>query len=329
MDKTNFALFVDLENVGGKASTLSHIIEKVKIRGNILIARVYGYTDAHAELKEMLLSNTFSVVPSIRWGKAQKNNLDIQLVIDALEVAYKNELIDCFCIVSGDSDYTPLVGKLKSLGKTVLGISRSEVASGIFISACNEFIFLESVTTKQPADQGKRRTEEASAFNSTDELVKLVETALTEQADEEGWIYASELKNIILRLRPEFNEKNFGYSSFGKLITHLQDKYATIRVETDHYSLMVRLAAEQKAAPQVTRENWVDTFRNVLKRYKDEGFDRVNPSVLKSAIQTEFPDFDERDIGCKRFSDVLKKLEKDGFLALEMNEQHDMLVRII
>ena len=79
-----------------------------------------------------MLSNTFYVVPSLRWGYNQKNNQDIQLVIDALEVAYKNELIDCFCIVSGDSDYTPLVGKLKSMGKYVLGISRSEVASKIF-----------------------------------------------------------------------------------------------------------------------------------------------------------------------------------------------------
>ena len=75
------------------------------------------------------MSNTFDVVPSLRHGVAQKNNADILLVLDAMEVAYTNPLIDSFCIVSGDSDYTPLVGKLKSMGKYVLGISRSEVAS--------------------------------------------------------------------------------------------------------------------------------------------------------------------------------------------------------
>ena len=82
------------------------------------------------------------VVPSLRYGAAQKNNADIQLVIDALKTADRNPLIHSFCIVSGDSDYVPLVGTLKSMGKFVLGISRSEVASTIFINACNEFQFM-------------------------------------------------------------------------------------------------------------------------------------------------------------------------------------------
>ena len=108
-------------------------------------------------MKEILLSNTFTVVPSLRYGIAQKNNADIQLVIDALSVAYSNELIDSFCIVSGDSDYTPLVGTLKSMGKFVLGISRSEVASHIFINACNEFQFLESVGGRAAASSPKKQ----------------------------------------------------------------------------------------------------------------------------------------------------------------------------
>ena len=121
MGKSNFAVFVDLENAGGKESMLRSIIEKVKIRGDILLGKVYGYTDRYSDLKECLLSNTFSVVPSLRYGKCQKNNLDIQLVIDAMEVAYTNPLIDSFCIVSGDSDYTPLVGRLKSHGQDGAG----------------------------------------------------------------------------------------------------------------------------------------------------------------------------------------------------------------
>ena len=132
---SKFALFVDLENCGAKVSTLLNVLEKVKIRGDILLGKVYGYTDRYSDLKEVLLSNTFTVVPSLRYGISQKNNADILLVIDALEVAYTNPLIDSFCIVSGDSDYTPLVGRLKSMGKFVLGISRSEAASTIFINA--------------------------------------------------------------------------------------------------------------------------------------------------------------------------------------------------
>ena len=110
-------MFVDLENCGAKVATLNSILEKVKIRGDILLGKVYGYSDRFGDLTEVLLSNTFTVVPSLRYGVAQKNNADIHLVIDALEVAYTNPLIDSFCIVSGDSDYVPLVGKLKSMGK--------------------------------------------------------------------------------------------------------------------------------------------------------------------------------------------------------------------
>ena len=154
---SKFALFVDLENCGAKVSTLLNVLEKVKIRGDILLGKVYGYTDRYSDLKEVLLSNTFTVVPSLRYGISQKNNADILLVIDALEVAFTNPLIDSFCIVSGDSDYTPLVGRLKSMGKFVLGISRSEAASTIFINACNEFQFLENVGPRIRKETGKKK----------------------------------------------------------------------------------------------------------------------------------------------------------------------------
>ena len=171
------------------------------------------------------MSNTFNVLPSIRYGVNQKNNLDIQLVIDALEVAYTNPLIDCFCIVSGDSDYTPLVGKLKSMGKFVLGISRSEVASNIFIKACNEFIFLETVTTGKRDNQQK----EDDSISSQKELVEVVKKIIEDQADADGTMFVSELKTL-LRLKPDFNEKNYGYNSFGRLLTNLENKYGVIRL---------------------------------------------------------------------------------------------------
>lgn len=239
MTTSRFALFVDLENCGAKAATLNNILEKVKIRGDILLGKVYGYTDRFSDLKEILLSNTFSVVPSIRHGCAQKNNADILLVIDALEVAYTNPLIDSFCIVSGDSDYTPLVGKLKSMGKFVLGISRSEVASNIFINACNEFQFLETVSSSSGS---KSRQQKQSKNEPLDEagLNKLVESILTEQSDE-GEMYASELKGTLLRLRPDFNEKAYGCSTFGKLLDKLCTRFNTIHVKNDNYNVFVSL----------------------------------------------------------------------------------------
>lgn len=330
MSTSRFALFVDLENCGAKVATLNNILEKVKIRGDILLGKVYGYTDRFSDLKEILLSNTFTVVPSLRHGVAQKNNADILLVLDALEVAYTNPLIDSFCIVSGDSDYTPLVGRLKSMGKFVLGISRSEVASSIFINACNEFQFLESVSS---VSRDKRNKQKQSKDEPLDDagLNKLLEGILSEQTDEDE-MYASELKGVLLRLRPDFNEKAFGCASFGKLLNKLSAKFGSIRVKNDNYNVLVSLnadAPEEGKISQLTQENWRNAFTEQLQHYKDDGFERINPSILKADIQAAYPDYSERAIGFKRFSDVLRQMEKDGLLKLEMDGQKNMLIKML
>ena len=326
MEKRNYAVFIDLENTGGNVNTLKKVIEKVKIRGDILIGKVYGYQECFSGLKETLLSNTFNVLPSIRYGVNQKNNLDIQLVIDALEVAYTNPLIDCFCIVSGDSDYTPLVGKLKSMGKFVLGISRSEVASNIFIKACNEFIFLETVTT------GKRDNlqKEDDSISSQKELMEVVKKIIDDQADTDGTMFVSELKKTLLRLKPDFNEKNYGYNSFGRLLTNLENKYGVIRLFGEYNSLKVKLNAENATKTgEINRINWAAIFQEKLDEFKQNGFRRVNPSIIKAEIQNDYPDFDERQIGFKKFSDIMKRLEKDNKISIEFNEAKTMLIKIL
>ena len=329
-----FALFVDLENCGAKVATLNSILEKVKMRGDILMGKVYGYTDKFSDLKEVLLSNTFTVVPSLRYGIAQKNNADILLVIDALEVAYTNELIDSFCIVSGDSDYVPLVGRLKSMGKFVLGISRSEAASNIFINACNEFQFLESVggraaASKSSKRQGRQNAAASEEMKGEAEINKLICSILEESSDADE-MYASELKGVLLRLRPDFNEKAYGCATFYKLLTRLASRYGDIHVTNDNFNVMVSLESmNDEAVPQLTRENWREGFAAQLQAYKEGGFDRVNPSILKADILTTYPDFNERTIGFKRFSDVMKQLEKDGLLVIEMDDQRTMLIKLL
>ena len=331
LNLSKFAVFVDLENCGAKVETLNSILEKVKIRGDILLGKVYGYTDKFSDLKPVLLSNTFTVVPSLRYGISQKNNADIQLVVDALEVAYKNDLIDSFCIVSGDSDYTPLVGRLKAMGKFVLGISRSEAASTIFINACNEFQFLESVRkskVEKPRKQKQAVNNEEAADES--ELNKLLTTVLEEHNDE---MYASELKGVLLRLRPDFNEKSYGCASFYKLLTKLAGRFGDLRVFNDNYNVTVSLTSgdsteSEEAIPQLTRDNWKEAFKAQLQAYKEGGFERVNPSILKADIITSYPNFNERAIGFKRFSDVMKQLEKDGIITVEMDEQKTMLIKL-
>ena len=332
-----FAVFVDLENCGAKEATLASIIEKVKMRGDILLGRVYGYTDRFSDLKQILLSNTFSVVPSIRYGYAQKNNADIQLVVDALEVAYTNPLIDSFCIVSGDSDYMPLVGRLKAMGKYVLGISRSEAASNIFINACNEFQFLESMgsrpapRTKQ-ANRGKQKVAAAAGDDMDLAALNKLLCDVFDEHDDTDEMYASELKGVLTRLRPDFNEKTYGCATFYKLLQKLAAKFGDLRVTNDNFNVMVSLAATPDAPEeqvQLTRENWRDAFEAQLNAYKEGGFDRINPSILKADILTTYPDFNERAIGFKRFSEVMKQLEKDGLVKVEMDEENTMMIKLL
>ena len=284
------------------------------------------------EIKELLLSNTFTVVPSIRYGISQKNNADILLVVDALEVAYTNPLIDSFCIVSGDSDYTPLVGRLKAMGKFVLGISRSEVASSIFINACNEFQFLESVKSTSRSARTRRSGKSGSADEPADlsALGKVIESILTEQADEDG-MFASELKGVLLRLQPDFNEKAYGCATFGKLLNKLAQEEKTINVKSDNFNVVVslNLDAPGRSSPQISAANWKQAFQEQLDHYKDDGFERINPSILKADIQAAYPDFQEKSIGFKRFSDLLKELERSGILKLDVDEQKNLLVRIV
>ena len=228
----------------------------------------------------------------------------------------------------------PLVGTLKSLGKFVLGISRSEVASSIFINACNEFQFLETVgvSPRRPVRTKNRRSVLETEPDDEDALCKLIEGILSEAEEDE--MYASELKGVLLRLRPQFNEKTYGCGTFGKLLSKLSSKYGTFRMRNDSYNVMVSLVPDQSGSSQpeaspLTNENWQAAFSAQLQRYKDDGFERINPSILKADITSAYPDFSEKSIGFRRFSDILKQLEKDGYLKLEMDSQRNMLVKML
>ena len=155
--------------------------------------------------------------------------------------------------------------------------------------------------------------------------------SMVQQTDEDE-MYASELKGVLLRLRPDFNEKSFGCASFGKLLNKLSAKFGTIRVKNENNNVYVSLnadAPEEAGGKKLNADNWRTAFTEQLQHYKDDGFERINPSILKADVQAAYPDFSERAIGFKRFSDVLKQMEKDRLLTLEMDEQKNMLIKML
>ena len=218
------------------------------------------------------------------------------------------------------------------MGKFVLGISRSEVASKIFINACSEFVFLESVSAPQRTKTARTANEPAET-GDIHELTDIILSILEEQGDADDMMFASELKNTLVRLRPDFSERAYGFVTFGKLIADIAQKTGSIRLSDNNNILRVGLAAgheESKLTPMlVTKDNWIDVFSDLLEDFKADGFERLNPSVIKETLQNEYPEFSERELGFKKFSDVLKRLEKEKKLKIEFDESHSMLVKIL
>ena len=138
--------------------------------------------------------------------------------------------------------------------------------------------------------------------------------------------------HIKIDRRPDFNEKAYGCATFYRLLMKLANRFGDLRVKNDNFDVMVGLSnsgENTESIPQLTRDNWKDAFAAQIKAYKDGGFERVNPSILKADIITAYPDFNERAIGFKRFSDVMKQLEKDGLVVVEMDEQNTMLIKLL
>jgi hypothetical protein len=160
--------------------------------------------------------------------------------------------------------------------------------------------------------------------------VEVVKKIIEDQADADGTMFVSELKKTLLRLKPDFNEKNYGYNSFGRLLTNLENKYGVIRLFGEYNSLKVKLNAENPTKTgEINRVNWAAIFQEKLDEFKQNGFRRVNPSIIKAEIQNDYPDFDERQIGFKKFSDIMKRLEKDNKISIEFNEAKTMLIKIL
>ncbi|MEG2481415.1 MAG: OST-HTH/LOTUS domain-containing protein, partial [Clostridia bacterium] len=117
--------------------------------------------------------------------------------------------------------------------------------------------------------------------------------------------------------------------TFLKVLDKLVKQYGTLRIRNDNFNVMVAIGQGVKETPaHLNKENWRDTVREQLQRYKEDGFERINPSILKADIQANYPDFSEKALGFKRFSDMLKALEKDGLLTVELDEQKTMLIKV-
>lgn len=217
------AVFLDFENLAmgferGKAQktfdvhkVLERLVEKGKILAKIGYADWSRFTDYKAQLHEA----AFELIDIPRRNRTGKNSADIRLCVDAMDLSYAKEHIDTFVIVSGDSDFSPLVSKLKENGKYVIGLAMEGSASSLLVDNCDEFIFyeeLDQVATRPPQLTQQLSKEKRTVFQL------LIESVIALMRENRGVIYSSMVKDTMKRKRPSFNEARYGYRAFSDLL---------------------------------------------------------------------------------------------------------------
>ncbi len=234
--ETNLALFIDFDNVAlgardaGQRFDIKLLIQRILEKGKIIVKKAYAdwhyYKDHMSALHEAAIELIEIPMPKI----SGKNSADIKLVVDAMDLCYSKDHIDTFVIVSGDSDFSPLVSKLRENNKRVIGIGMKNSSSRLLIGNCDEFIFYDDIIRQRVGRLSRSAVQVPNDKRDLfDFLVKTVQSLLTESR---GVLYSSLIKDTMTRKQPDFNERAHGYSTFGDLLEEARG-LGLLKVERD------------------------------------------------------------------------------------------------
>ena len=275
---TNMALFCDFENVALGVRDAKYpkfnialVLERLLVKGSIVAKKAYCDWDRYKDFKVTMHDAAFEMIEIPHTRQSGKNSADIHMVVDALDLCYTKEHIDTFVIISGDSDFSPLVSKLRENAKTVIGVGVKNSTSDLLMNNCDEFIFYDDLvrasdTTKarRPATKkaatAKKTPEKAAPAakaaasssdkneGSTDEAIELVmETAEALSAERGDPIWGSMVKQTLKRRRPGFNESYYGFRAFADLLEEAEDR-GLLDLELDERSggYLIRIGGQGK-----------------------------------------------------------------------------------
>jgi uncharacterized protein (TIGR00288 family) len=268
----NLAVFCDFENVALGVRDAKYdrfdirpVLERLLVKGSIVVKKAYCDWDRYKEFKSGMHEAAFELIEIPHLRQSGKNSADIRMVVDALDLCYTKEHIDTFVIISGDSDFSPLVSKLRENAKTVIGVGVKNSTSDLLMSNCDEFIFyddlvrqkkaapkrsrsrakpkapvkVEKAETPLRADEGKAPSDEGKSSDDLAhegiDLVLETAEALYEERGERGKLWGSMVKQTLKRRRPGFNESFYGFSSFSDLLEEAQAR-GDIELELDEKS---------------------------------------------------------------------------------------------
>ncbi len=229
------ALFIDFENIAlgvrdakYKKFQVDLVLERLLEKGKIVVKKAYSDWDKFTEYKRELHEAAIEMIEIPARAYSGKNSADIRMAVDAMDMAWSKEHIDLFVIASGDSDFSPLVSKLKENDKHVIGIGVKNSTSDLLTKNCDEFIFYEDLVRGMqmgPAVAAKDN-KEAECFNLLIDSIK----ALMRENKEILW--GSMIKQTMQRKKPSFNEEYYGYSTFSDLLEDAQEK-GIIKIKRD------------------------------------------------------------------------------------------------
>jgi len=202
------AVLIDLENVG--LSSIQWLFDQISDIGRIIVKRAYADWSIEASKKDQLLELGIEAIPLVRSTSGGKNASDIRLAIDAVDLQFTSP-VDTFVIISSDSDFVPLVSKLRSAGKTVLGAGEEKKAPKTLVKSCDRYFYLDK-------DRSIRKSKREKSTVKLNETENLIRRAVEASIDEHGKVLGSKLHQMILRLDPSFDYSLYGYSTFTKFL---------------------------------------------------------------------------------------------------------------
>lgn len=225
--ENNLAVLIDFENIatgtdkeGLGRFDVEAVLGRLKERGRILIARSYADWGRFSRFKQTLLANNITMMELTSHGMQDKNRADIALVVDALDLAFNKPYIDTFVVISGDSDFTPMVQKMRELDKRVIGVGTRHSTSRLLVNACDEFIFYESIVQAARRERTRPTTDEPIGRDAALELLVAAIEGLQRENPEPP--LASVVKTAMLRKSPDFSETDLGHSSFARFLETAQ-----------------------------------------------------------------------------------------------------------
>lgn len=246
------AVFLDLENIalGAKEARyhrfeIQKVLERLLLKGHIVVKKAYCDFDRYKEFKRDLHEAAFEMIEIPHFRQSGKNSADIRMVVDALDLCYTKSHVDTFVIISGDSDFSPLVSKLRENAKIVIGVGVKNSTADLFLKNCDEFLYYDDFARAGNARSRQRPTAKPvtpstaepkpAGDNKAFNLVVETLDAILQEREPDELIWASMIKQAIKRRDPGFTERFFGFRSFNDLLLEAQ-KRGLLKLEADEKS---------------------------------------------------------------------------------------------